>query len=43
MARKDTARKAKDYDDIPGTVVFDAERYAPGIRHQHVLHVADEG
>ena len=30
MARKDTARKAKDYDDIPGTVVFDAERSRQG-------------
>jgi protocatechuate 4,5-dioxygenase alpha chain len=30
MARKDTARKEKDYDDIPGTVVFDAERSRQG-------------
>ena len=30
MARKDTARKEKEYDDIPGTVVFDAERSRQG-------------
>ena len=30
MARKDTARKQKEYDDIPGTVVFDAERSRQG-------------
>ena len=30
MARKDTARKEKDYDDIPGTFVFDAERSRQG-------------
>jgi protocatechuate 4,5-dioxygenase alpha chain len=30
MARKDTARKEKDYDDIPGTIVFDAERSRQG-------------
>ena len=30
MARKDTARKAQDYDDIPGTFVFDAERSRQG-------------
>ena len=30
MAPKDTARKEKDYDDIPGTVVFDAERSRQG-------------
>ncbi len=36
-------RAQHDYDDIPGTFVFDAETLAPGIRHQHVLHVADEG
>ena len=37
------AREQHDYDDIPGTFVFDAESLAPGLRHQHVLHVADEG
>jgi protocatechuate 4,5-dioxygenase alpha chain len=30
MARKETARKAQDYDDIPGTFVFDAERSRQG-------------
>ena len=30
MARKDTARKAQEYDDIPGTFVFDAERSRQG-------------
>jgi protocatechuate 4,5-dioxygenase alpha chain len=30
MARKDTARKAQAYDDIPGTFVFDAERSRQG-------------
>ena len=30
MARKDTARKEQDYDDIPGTFVFDAERSRQG-------------
>jgi protocatechuate 4,5-dioxygenase alpha chain len=30
MARKDTARKQQDYDDIPGTFVFDAERSRQG-------------
>jgi protocatechuate 4,5-dioxygenase alpha chain len=30
MARKDTARKEKEYDDIPGTVVFDADRSRQG-------------
>jgi protocatechuate 4,5-dioxygenase alpha chain len=30
MARKDTARKEKEYDDIPGTIVFDAERSRQG-------------
>ena len=28
--RKDTARKDQDYDDIPGTFVFDAERSRRG-------------
>jgi protocatechuate 4,5-dioxygenase alpha chain len=30
MARKQPARKAQDYDDIPGTFVFDAERSRQG-------------
>ena len=30
MARKDTARKEQEYDDIPGTFVFDAERSRQG-------------
>jgi protocatechuate 4,5-dioxygenase alpha chain len=30
MARKETARKQQDYDDIPGTFVFDAERSRQG-------------
>jgi protocatechuate 4,5-dioxygenase, alpha chain len=30
MARKDTARKEQEYDDIPGTFVFDAERSLRG-------------
>src|SRR5262245_57917386 len=30
MARKDTARKEQEYDDIPGTFVFDAERSREG-------------
>jgi protocatechuate 4,5-dioxygenase, alpha chain len=30
MARKETARKGQDYDDIPGTFVFDAERSRQG-------------
>jgi len=30
MARKDTARKEQEYDDIPGTFVFDAERSRKG-------------
>jgi protocatechuate 4,5-dioxygenase alpha chain len=30
MARKEIARKAQDYDDIPGTFVFDAERSRQG-------------
>ena len=30
MARKDTTRKQQDYDDIPGTFVFDAERSLRG-------------
>ena len=38
----DTAQQ-HDYDDIPGTFVFDAERSRQGYQHQHVLHVADEG
>ena len=33
----------KDYDDIPGTYVFDADRSRAGLSPQHVLHVADEG
>ena len=37
------ARKEQAYDDIPGTFVFDAERSRARLRHQHVLHVADEG
>ena len=37
------ARTQQDYDDIPGTFVFDAERSREGYQHQHVLHVADEG
>ena len=30
MARKQPARKEQDYDDIPGTFVFDAERSRKG-------------
>ena len=30
MTRKETARKEHDYDDIPGTFVFDAERSRQG-------------
>src|SRR3954464_9910334 len=30
MASKQTTRKAQDYDDIPGTFVFDAERSRQG-------------
>jgi protocatechuate 4,5-dioxygenase alpha chain len=30
MARKDAARKEHEYDDIPGTFVFDAERSRQG-------------
>src|SRR5262245_17504437 len=30
MARKDTARKEQEYEDIPGTFVFDAERSRQG-------------
>ena len=30
MARKETTRKQQDYDDIPGTFVFDAERSRQG-------------
>jgi protocatechuate 4,5-dioxygenase alpha chain len=30
MARKDTARKEQEYDDIPGTFVFDADRSRQG-------------
>src|ERR1700741_4514366 len=30
MARKDTARKEQEYDDIPGTYVFDQDRSRQG-------------
>ena len=33
----------KEYDDLPGTMVFDADQRARGLPSEHVLHVADEG
>ena len=41
MSAKHSAEK--DYDDIPRHLCVRRRALAPGLRHQHVLHVADEG